>query len=146
MKLNDLITAPPLGWRYQQPETGHWMAGITFEQVLPKIWQHRQNHKLPAITPPFTSLSDEVEDWLCNHLSEQDQDRLCSPSRPVSWPPYLLPFRLLKKEGDRGLGDIIARTIGPVGGDAFKTWYKDTIGQDCGCRDRQIHLNRVYPL
>ena len=140
MKLNDLITAPPGSWRYQEKSTGYWMTGITFDQLMGKVIQHRANNNLPAPSP------DEIEDWICRHLVQQDQDRLCSPARPVSWPPYLLPFKLLKKEGDRGLGDIIARTIGPVGGDAFKTWYKDTIGQDCGCRDRQIHLNRTYPL
>ncbi len=146
MKLNDLLTAPPLGWRFQEASTNYWMTGITFEQVLPKVMQHRKNMNLPAINPPFSTLADELEDWLCQHLSEEDQRRLCSPVRPVAWPLYLLPFKALATEGDKGLGDIIARTIGPVGGDAFKQWYKATIGQDCGCRDRQIHLNRTYPL
>ncbi len=140
MKLNDLITAPPGGWKYQQAETGFWMMAITFEQLLSKVAVHRKNNNLPAPS------GDEIEDWLCQQLIPEDQARLCSPARPVVWPAYLLPLKLLKQEGDRGLGDIIARTIGPARGDAFKDWYREKFGQDCGCRDRQIHLNRTYPL
>ena len=146
MKLHDLLTAPPKGWRYHQSETDWWGTAITFEQLQSKVHQHRQNNNLAPINPPFSTLGDELEDWLCQQMEEQDQRRLCTPSRPVQWPVYLLPFKLLSKPEDKGLGDIIARTVGPVGGDAFKQWYKDTIGQDCGCRDRQIHLNRLYPL
>ena len=116
------------------------MTGITFDQLMGKVIQHRANNNLPVPSP------DEIEDWICRHLIQQDQDRLCSPTRQVEWPFFLSTFKLLAKPGDRGLGDIIARTIGPVGGDAFKTWYKEKFGQDCGCRDRQIHLNRTYPL
>lgn len=140
MKLNDLITAPPGGWKYQQAETGFWMVGITFEQLLSKISIHRQNNNLP---PPS---SEEIQNWICDHLESKDQRRLCNDAPPAPWPVYLQPMKLLAQQGDRGLGDIIARTIGPVGGDAFKEWYLKTFGQDCGCRNRQLHLNRLYPL
>lgn len=46
---------------------------------------------------------------------------------------------------DRGVGDTIARVIGPMGGDAFKRWYKRITGEDCGCGDRQAWLNQRYP-
>lgn len=64
----------------------------------------------------------------------------------------LLPIKLLAKRGDRGAGDIIARTIGPIGGDAFKKWYKTLFGKDCGCggsgnpRGRQEFYNDRWPL
>lgn len=62
------------------------------------------------------------------------------------WPMILIPVKLLAKDGDRGAGDIIARTIGPIGGDAFKKWYKALFGKDCGCGHRQEILNQRWPL
>lgn len=53
---------------------------------------------------------------------------------------------MLAKPEDRGLGDIIAREIGPVGGDAYKKWYKTIFGVPCGCTERQEDLNLSYPL
>jgi hypothetical protein len=62
------------------------------------------------------------------------------------WPAALKPLKLLAKPGDRGAGDIIARTVGPIGGDAFKKWWKLVVGRDCGCAGRQDKLNARYPL
>jgi len=58
----------------------------------------------------------------------------------------LLPLKLLAKPEDKGAGDIIARVIGPIGGDAFKVWYKKLFGVDCGCGNRQDILNQRWPL
>lgn len=63
-----------------------------------------------------------------------------------AWPMVLLPLKLLAKPNDRGAGDIIARTIGPIGGEAFKKWYKTLFGRDCGCGNRQESLNARWPL
>ncbi len=62
------------------------------------------------------------------------------------WPLFLRPVKLLSRPGDRGLGDIIARTIGPIGGEAYKAWYVQTFGKSCGCEARQEDLNARYPL
>ena len=62
------------------------------------------------------------------------------------WPTILLPLKNLAKPGDKGAGDIIARIIGPIGGDAFKKWYKTLFGKDCGCWHRQDVLNARWPL
>lgn len=62
------------------------------------------------------------------------------------WPVLLLPLKAIAKEGDTGAGDIIARTIGPIGGEAFKVWYKKIFGKDCGCGGRQDYLNKRWPL
>lgn len=62
------------------------------------------------------------------------------------WPLLLRPMKLLAKEGDTGLGDIVERTIGPVGGDAYKIWYKTAFGKTCGCTERKDALNERYPL
>ncbi len=66
--------------------------------------------------------------------------------QPEPWPTLLIPLKLLAKEGDRGAGDIIARTIGPIGGEAFKKWYKRLFEKDCGCGNRQEALNTRWPL
>jgi hypothetical protein len=68
------------------------------------------------------------------------------PMPKSAWPVVLLPFKLMAKEGDRGAGDIIARVIGPIGGDIFKKWYKTLFGKDCGCGHRQEVLNQRWPL
>lgn len=68
--------------------------------------------------------------------------------RPLlpEWPLALRPLKLLAIESDHGLGDIVARHVGPVGGDAFKAWYRYAFGRDCGCGDRQKWLNQRFPL
>jgi len=50
------------------------------------------------------------------------------------------------RANDQGIGDLIARLIGPVGGDAYKTWFLAAFGQSCGCSERQADLNAKYPL
>ena len=68
------------------------------------------------------------------------------PTAAGEWPLLLRPLKLLARDGDRGLGDIVARTVGPAGGDAFKAWHLRAFGRDCGCGDRQASLNARYPL
>lgn len=68
------------------------------------------------------------------------------PIPPQKWPKVLLPLKLLAVPEDCGLGDIIARTIGPIGGEAFKEWYKAIFGRPCGCDVRQEAWNQRYPL
>lgn len=63
-----------------------------------------------------------------------------------NWPLMLQPLKLLAKEGDKGLGDIIERVIGPFGGDAFKSWHLRIFGKPCSCSERQNTLNEEFPL
>jgi hypothetical protein len=68
---------------------------------------------------------------------------------PIPFQQWPLAFRLLAKAAkteDKGLGDIIDRVVGPVGGVKFKLWFKRIIGHDCGCGARKQRLNAVYPL
>jgi hypothetical protein len=63
------------------------------------------------------------------------------------WPIFLRPMKLMAKDGDKGLGDVVERVIGPVGGDAYKSWYKTTFGKECtSCTKRKGDLNARYPL
>ena len=57
-----------------------------------------------------------------------------------------MPLKLVAIHSDRGAGDIIARVIGPIGGTAFKKWYKTLFGKDCGCGTRQEKLNARWPI
>lgn len=63
-----------------------------------------------------------------------------------SWPIWAKAVAKTAIPGDKGIGDVIARTIGPFGGDAFKTWYEKIFGRPCKCNERQETLNMIYPL
>jgi len=52
----------------------------------------------------------------------------------------------MAQEGDKGLGDIIQRTVGPFGGEAFKKWHMKIFNVGCGCSERQNTLNIEFPL
>ena len=54
-------------------------------------------------------------------------------------------LRLMKTPADQGVGDTIARVIGPIGGDAYKAWFLETFGRSCGCAERQADLNQKFP-
>jgi hypothetical protein len=69
-----------------------------------------------------------------------------SESEIKRWPVALRPLKLRAVSGDTGAGDIIERTIGPLGGNAFKAWYKIIFGRECGCNTRKQHWNNRYPL
>lgn len=86
--------------------------------------------------------------WRDGKLVEHTIDGVLQSARSitVSWPVALLPLKLMAKKGDQGAGDIIARVIGPIGGSAFKAWYKLIFGKDCGCGERQDLLNARWPL
>lgn len=62
------------------------------------------------------------------------------------WPTILKPMKLLARPTDKGLGDIVERVVGPIGGDAYKAWYKTIFGKPCGCTHRQDRLNQLFPL
>lgn len=62
------------------------------------------------------------------------------------WPLWAKALKRFAKPKDKGLGDVIARTIGDERSEAFKKWYKATFGKSCGCSGRQALLNQTYPL
>lgn len=66
-------------------------------------------------------------------------------SAKVELPTWAATIAKLKADNDTGLGDTIARVIGPVGGNAFKHYFKTIFGKSCGCKERQEALNRDYP-
>lgn len=60
------------------------------------------------------------------------------------WPLWAKIAAKASNETDKGLGDTIARTVGPFGGDAYKKWFKIVFGADCGCEMRQEAMNETY--
>lgn len=58
---------------------------------------------------------------------------------------YAIGLAALAIPADRGIGDVIARKLG-VGGEIFKAAFLRLTGRDCGCNDRQLKLNAMYPL
>jgi hypothetical protein len=64
---------------------------------------------------------------------------------PPSEPKWVGVVKKLATPEDLGVGDTIARVIGPVGGDAFKLWFEKLFGCSCGCPERQEELNRRFP-
>ena len=66
--------------------------------------------------------------------------------RAGEWPFILRPLKLLAIPSDKGLGDIVERVIGPIGGDAYKAWYEKAFGKPCKCTKRQDGLNERFPL
>lgn len=55
-------------------------------------------------------------------------------------------LKVMARDGDKGLGDIVARVIGPIGSDVFKRWFHKLFGRSCGCQERQEEWNIQYPL
>ena len=62
------------------------------------------------------------------------------------WPMPIKALKMFSKKEDRGIGDTIARVVGPIGGEAYKRWHLREFGKPCGCAERQQRLNQKYPL
>ena len=62
------------------------------------------------------------------------------------WPIALKYYSLRRKNGDTGIGDILERSFGKIGGNLFKKFWKSVTGKECGCGKRKEWLNERYPL
>ncbi len=63
-----------------------------------------------------------------------------------NWPTWAKALSRRAKPEDKGIGDVVARTIGPETSGAFKAFYEMTFGKPCGCNGRQKLWNQKYPL
>ena len=71
-----------------------------------------------------------------------------NPIDPIPFEQWPFTFKVLTKLAtpeDQGIGDVIERMIGPIGGSTFKSWHKLATGHDCGCGTRKQILNARYP-
>lgn len=77
MRIIDLRTGPPGGWKFQEERTGFWSVGITFDSMVQKATQHRANMKFEMVNLPFETFAAEIEDWMCRKMASKDSARLC---------------------------------------------------------------------
>lgn len=77
MHLKTHDVSPPGEYRFIQKESGYSMKGTSFGALLGKVTVHRANMGYAAVSPGFASLTDELEDWICQSLSQQDQVEYC---------------------------------------------------------------------
>ncbi len=71
------------------------------------------------------------------------------PTEPISrdqWPTWAKVLAMKSTPNDKGIGDVVARVIGPEASGAFKAFYEMTFGKPCGCNGRQKLWNQKYPL
>ncbi len=88
----------------------------------------------------------------CNHCDAYDgpprvqQVTVSAPPVAVpreQWPPWVQVVALRAQPGDVGIGDTIARELGPTVA-TIKDWFASK-GINCGCDARRERLNAVYP-
>lgn len=144
---------PSEGWQYPAV-AGPNIKSPDYRQLYGRVANH---YRVNGKEPPSR---EAVDLWLCENIAVRCDEggavfrnKLTDPPSFLSrgmkspdWPMILRPFKLMAKEGDRGLGDIVLRVIGPSNSTAFKSWFKSIFGKDCGCDKRQITLNQEYPL
>lgn len=53
------------------------MSAITFGSLLGKVRQHRTNMAYPMVSEGYNTLSEEVQDTICQAMSPQDQVNNC---------------------------------------------------------------------
>lgn len=63
----------------------------------------------------------------------------------ADWPFLVRVVARRRQPGERGVGDTLQRLIGHLGGEVFKRAFHKLTGRDCGCGNRAIKLNLMYP-
>lgn len=155
LRIKNTNTTPrPEKWRFPAVD-GSDIVSNSFMVLKLEVSRHYTANGRPVPT------DQEITDYLCRNVAVECYDgneifrnRFTDPPAQIertgkptpNWPLLLQPLRLLAKPGDKGLGDIVARTVGPIGGAAYKIWYERIFGRPCGCSERQNTLNLEYPL
>jgi hypothetical protein len=85
MKLRNLSDGPPGGWRFKHLDTGYVSTGVTFQSLVQKVVQYRQNHGVPVVSEGYARLSDEIEADICASMGPRDQVAYCDTKfRPLT--------------------------------------------------------------
>lgn len=132
---------------------GSELRSNSWMNLLREVQQHYTTN---GRTPPTV---EEITKYVCDEVTVPCFEGNVPYKNRFTDPPTFLQrgkpspdwgglnfLKLMAKEGDKGMGDIVQRVIGPIGGDAFKKWYKRIFGADCGCKERQEDWNASYPL
>ncbi len=97
-------------------------------------------------TAEIVVLEDEVYAELRKKYRPQAQQNPPQAIPSKDWPVWAKALAWTAKPEDKGIGDVVARMIGPENSEAFKRWYKATTGKNCGCNGRQNLWNIKYPI
>jgi hypothetical protein len=107
------------------------VAGCSICRVAEECADYRDSWDLP----PKAGLTK-----LCSEPAETAPQQT-----EADWPFLVRQAAKFKRDGDRGLGDTVARNLHKLGASAMQKVYKAAFGKDCGCGDRQERLNTKYP-
>jgi hypothetical protein len=117
------------------------------KQIPISALQAKASYRPPGYLDDVMASGRVVGDMLL--VSRAVWASLCAKYRgpqPLNkWPDWAQRLALLRVLGETGIGDTTARIIGPIGGDAYRAWYRATFGRTCGCQERQEQLNTTYP-
>lgn len=93
-------------------------------------------------------LTDEKITRPAVNITVRGHDDAVIKAKAIPYDQWPMVLRLLvgagRKPSDAGLGDMVERLIGPIGGDKFKEWHRKIFGKDCGCGKRKETLNQLY--
>ena len=151
----------PNGLKFTIPEL-RWSAApfSSFDSIVNAVLSVVRANRDMAAQHQWPTERADVETWVERYnvlLCQQNgwHDYLLEPSTsappphrsmsPEEFPVWAKAIRLLKKDGHKGIGDTVESLIGHKNSTAFKEWYRNTFGKDCGCKDRKEWLNRMYP-
>lgn len=85
-------------------------------------------------------------------VSEDGDDIVVDVNHPAypqahrgKWPALAKLIACFRKDGDRGVGDTLARNLAIIGAKSMAAAYTKITGINCGCADRQGKLNARFP-
>ena len=135
---------PQGGYRYKHPDLP-LITAPSWRDLLKEVAKVFRNNNIPV------GLEHDrmIEQWLCEQLPSSQVTTVNpnrSPEVPRSdWPLWAQVLAMKAKPEDKGVGSTLERTLGPFGGDAFKRFYKEVMGADCGCSERAAAWDLIYP-
>jgi len=157
LKIRDTSVSPPeKRWSYFVKETNYEVTVAAYANLKNSITRHCLSNGVPIPT------DEEVTKYLCDNLTidcrmgrevyqnafAKNEAYIHPDYRPVprdEWPLWARALSLVKADGDSGVGDTIARTVGPIGGDKFKEWHRKVFDKECDCTKRQARFNAQFP-
>lgn len=152
LTIRDTKTTPRERHWWYPGVNGSEVSESSYSNLKRAVAEHYRTNRQPVPT------EQQIIDYCCVNLSvpcyegkEQIRNRFSDPAPKrgggsKKWPFVLEPMKLLAKDGDKGLGDIVERVVGKVGGEEYKRWYFKVFGRHCGCSERRDSLNEDYPL
>ncbi len=152
LTIRDTKTTPREKWRYPDVN-GKEIIENSYMNLTREVAMHYRTNGQEPPTP------DQIIKYLCDNVSVPCFDGREPYRNFFTDPPTFMQrgkpspdwgslnfLKLMARDGDKGLGDIVARVIGPIGGEAFKKWFQRIFGRSCGCSERQDEWNLTYPL